>query len=231
MANRQIVVIGLGRFGSSVAFTLYQMGHDVLALETDEALVQEAMGRVTYSVRADATQENVLRELGVPNFDMAVVAIGSNVEASIMATVLLKSMGIPYIVARARTQLHGRTLERVGADVVVHPEQETGQHVARSLFHPEVQDYMEVGPNFVVSMVRTSAQAVNRTLKDMGLTGARDKYGLAVLAIRRGQDVILLPAEDERIHTEDTLVLASREELLDRLRETGLAQLNGAREG
>lgn len=231
MANRQIVVIGLGRFGSSVAFTLYQMGHDVLALETDEALVQDAMGRVTYSVRADATQENVLRELGVPNFDMAVVAIGSNVEASIMATVLLKSMGIPYIVARARTRLHGQTLERVGADVVVHPEEETGQHVARALFHPEVQDYMEVGPNFVVSMVRTSAQAVNRTLKDMGLTGARDKYGLAVLAIRRGQDIILLPAEDERIHPEDTLVLASREELLDRLRETGLAQLTAAREG
>ncbi len=231
MANSQVVVIGLGRFGSSVAFTLYQMGHDVLALETDEALVQEAMGKVTYSVRADATQENVLRELGVPNFDMAVVAIGSNVEASIMATVLLKSMGIPYIVARARTPLHGRTLERVGADVVVHPEQETGHHVARNLFHPEVQDYMEISPNFGISMVRTSAQAVDRTLKDMGLTGARDKYGLAVLAIRRGQDIILLPAEDERIHPDDTLVLASKEDLLDRLRETGVAQLSVMREG
>ena len=228
MANRQIVVIGLGRFGSSVAYTLYQMGHDVLALESSESLVQEAMGRVTYSVRADATQENVLRELGVPNFDMAVVAIGSNVEASIMATVLLKSMGIPYIVARARTPLHGQTLERVGADVVVHPEQETGQHVARNLFHPEVQDYMEVAPNFVISKVRASAQSANRTLKDMGLAGARDKYGLAVLAIRRGKDVILLPAEDERIRPEDTLVLASTEELLDRLNESGVAGINGA---
>ena len=87
---------------------------------------------------------------------------------------------------------------------------------------------MEVAPNFVISKVRTSAQSVNRTLKDMGLVGARDKYGLAVLAIRRGQDVILLPAEDERIHSEDTLVLASTEELLDRLNESGVAGINGA---
>ena len=223
MANQQIVVIGLGRFGSSVAYTLYQMGHDVLALETDEARVQAAMGQVTYPVQGDATQEAVLQELGIPNFDMAVVAIGSNVEASIMSTVMLKSMGLPHIVARAKTQLHGQTLERVGADVVVHPEQETGQHVARGLFHPEVQDYMELAPNFGISKVKASPQSANRTLKEAGLTGARDKYGLAVLAIRRGKDIILLPAEDERIQKEDTLVLASKEDMLDKLHAEGVS--------
>ena len=217
MANQQIAIIGLGRFGSSVAYTLYQMGHDVLALEIDEARVQAAMGQVTYPVQGDATQEAVLKELGIHNFDMAVVAIGSNVEASIMTTVLLKSMGVPHIVARAKTQLHGQTLERVGADVVVHPEQETGEHVARGLFHPEVQEYMELAPNFGISKVKASALTINRTLKEAGLTGARDKYGLAVLAIRRGKDVILLPSEDERIQEEDILVLASKEEMLDKL--------------
>ncbi len=223
MANQQIAIIGLGRFGSSVAYTLYQMGHDVLALETDEARVQAAMGQVTYPVQGDATQEAVLRELGIPNFDMAVVAIGSNVEASIMTTVLLKSMGVPHIVARAKTQLHGQTLERVGADVVVHPEQETGEHVARGLFHPEVQEYMEIAPNFGISKVKASALTINRTLKEAGLTGARDKYGLAVLAIRRGKDVILLPSEDERIQEEDVLVLASKEEMLDKLHAEGVS--------
>ena len=192
MANQQIVVIGLGRFGSSVAYTLYQMGHDVLALESDQARMQAAMGHVTYPVQGDATEEAVLRELGIPNFDMAVVAIGSNLESSIMTTVLLKSMGVPHIVARAKTQLHGQTLERVGADVIVHPEQETGEHVARGLFHPEVQDFMEVAPNFGISKVKASPQTTNLTLKEAGLTGARDKYGLAVLAKRRGKDVILL---------------------------------------
>jgi trk system potassium uptake protein TrkA len=223
MANQQIVVIGLGRFGTSVAYTLYQMGHDVLALEIDQARVQAAMGQVTYPVQGNATEEAVLRELGIPNFDMAVVAIGSNVEASIMSTVLLKSLGVPHIVARAKTQLHGQTLERVGADVVVHPEQETGEHVARGLFHPEVQDYMEIAPNFGISKVKASPQATNRTLKEAGLTGARDKYGLAVLAIRRGRDVILLPSEDERIQKEDILVLASKEEMLDKLHAEGVS--------
>lgn len=223
MANQQVVVIGLGRFGTSVAYTLYQMGHDVLALESDQARVQAAMGQVTYPVQGNATEEAVLRELGIPNFDMAVVAIGSNVEASIMSTVLLKSLGVPHIVARAKTQLHGQTLERVGADVVVHPEQETGEHVARGLFHPEVQDYMEVAPNFGISKVKASPQTTNRTLKEAGLAGARDKYGLAVLAIRRGKDVILLPSEDERIQKEDTLVLASKEEMLDKLHAEGVS--------
>jgi trk system potassium uptake protein TrkA len=185
--------------------------------------VQAAMGHVTYPVQGDATQEAVLRELGIPNFDMAVVAIGSNVEASIMTTVLLKSMGIPLIVAKAKTQLHGQTLERVGADVVVHPEQETGERVARGLFHPEVQEYMEIAPNFGISKVKASALTTNRTLKEAGLTGARDKYGLAVLAIRRGKDVILLPSEDERIQEEDILVLASKEEMLDKLHAEGVS--------
>jgi len=223
MANQQIVVIGLGRFGSSVAYTLYQMGHDVLALESDQARMQAAMGHVTYPVQGDATEEAVLRELGIPNFDMAVVAIGSNLESSIMTTVLLKSMGVPHIVARAKTQLHGQTLERVGADVIVHPEQETGEHVARGLFHPEVQDFMEVAPNFGISKVKASPQTTNLTLKEAGLTGARDKYGLAVLAIRRGKDVILLPSEDERIQKEDTLVLASKEDMLDKLHADGIS--------
>ena len=223
MANQQIVVIGLGRFGSSVAYTLYQMGHDVLALESDQVRMQAAMGHVTYPVQGDATEEAVLRELGIPNFDMAVVAIGSNLESSIMSTVLLKSMGVPHIVARAKTQLHGQTLERVGADVIVHPEQETGEHVARGLFHPEVQDFMEVAPNFGISKVKASPQTTNLTLKEAGLTGARDNYGLAVLAIRRGKDVILLPSEDERIQKEDTLVLASKEDMLDKLHAEGIS--------
>ncbi len=223
MPNHQIVIIGLGRFGSSVAYTLYQMGHDVLALESDQTRVQAAMGHVTYPVQGDATEEAVLRELGIPNFDMAVVAIGSNLESSIMSTVLLKSMEVPHIVARAKTQLHGQTLERVGADVIVHPEQETGEHVARGLFHPEVQDFMEVAPNFGISKVKASPQTINRTLKEAGLTGARDKYGLAVLAIRRGKDVILLPSEDERIQKEDTLVLASKEDMLDKLHADGIS--------
>ena len=217
MEKKQVVVAGLGRFGSSVASTLYQMGNDVLALDTDQRRVQDVMGRVTHPVNADATNESSLRELGVRNFDIAVVAIGSNVEANIMATVLFKSIGIRMVVARARNQLHGQTLERVGANIVVQPELEGGTRVARSLLHPDVMEYMELAPSFGISKLKVSREMCDRTLKEAGLSSARDKYGLAVVGLRRGKDLILLPAEEERLRAGDVLVIASRDDLLDRL--------------
>ena len=217
MAKKQVIVVGLGRFGLGMASTLYQMGHDVLGVDTDPRRVQDAAGSVTHPVTGDATNEAVLRELGVSNFDVAVVAIGSSVEANIMATVLFKSIGIGFIVARARNRLHGQTLERVGADLVVHPEYERAVRVARSLFNPDVLEYMELGPNFGISKLKAPVEMHNRSLKDAGLSSARDKYGLAVLGLRRGKDIILLPSEEERMQPGDLLVVAARDELLEKL--------------
>jgi len=220
MARKQVVVVGLGRFGSNVARTLYQRGHDVLAIDVEEELVQEAMGYVTYSVRGDATNETVLRELGVASFDAAVVAIGENIQSSIMGTVLLKSIGIPYIVARARNQLHGQTLERVGADHIVFPEQETGIRTARSLFNPDVLEYMDLGAEYGVSKIKALNAFHGLTLKEAGMAGSRDKYGVSVLAVRRGKEVIILPSEEERLQSDDQLIIVGSDELIDRLHET-----------
>jgi trk system potassium uptake protein TrkA len=217
MARKQIVVIGLGRFGSSVARALYQMGHDVLAVDREEPRVQELMGLITYPVCADATNEAVLRELGVPNFDSAVVAIGSNIQASIMSTVLLKGFGIPHVTARAQNQLHGQTLERLGANRIVHPEEEMGARLGRGLLSPGILEYMELAGNFGICKMNVPPHISNHTLKEAGLTGARDKYGLAVLAIRRDKDLILLPSEEERLKADDTLILASKDDLLETL--------------
>ena len=223
MAQKQVVVIGLGRFGSNMTRTLYQMGHDVLALDTDERLVQEAMGNATYAVKADATSEAVLRELGVPSFDVAVVAIGSDIQASIMSTVLLKSLEVPYIVARASNHLHSQTLERVGANLVIYPEQEMGVRVARNLFNPDVMEYMELATNFGISKVKAPDEINGLTLKEAGLAGSRDRYSLSVLAVRRGKDLIFLPAEEERLQSGDVLIIASRDEHLERLHPAGVA--------
>lgn len=220
MARKQVVVVGLGRFGSNVARTLYQRGHDVLAIDTEEQLVQEVMGQVTYTVRGDATNEIVLRELGIASFDAAVVAIGSNIQSSIMGTVLLKSIGVPYIVARARNQLHGQTLERVGANHVVFPEQETGVRTARSLFNPDVLEYMDLGAEFGVSKIKALDTFHGLTLKEAGMAGSRDKYGVSVLAVRRGKEVIILPSEEERLQSDDQLIIVGRDELIDKLHET-----------
>ena len=215
--KNQVVVIGLGRFGSSVARSLYNLGHDVLAIDTDEDRVQTTMGQVTYPVTGDATNEAVLRELGIPDYDAAVVAIGSDIVGSVMTCVLLKTMEIPYIVARAQNELHANTLERIGVDKVIHAESEMGVRLAHNLFNPNLQEYLEVAPNYGLSRMRVPKAYVNKTLKEMGFSSPRDKYGLAVLVIKRGKDITLNPDSEDRLQIGDLLVLAGRDELLDRL--------------
>ncbi len=213
--KKQVVVIGLGRFGSSVATSLYNLGHDVLAMDRDESKVQNMMGQATHALAGDATDEHVFRELGIPDYDVAIVSIGSDLVSSVMASVLLKTMGVPYIVARAHDELHGNTLERIGVDRVVHAESEMGVRLAHTLFNPNVQEYLELMPNFGISKIRVPNRFDDMSLKELGFSSPRDKYGLAVMAIRRGKDVVLNPDSDERLHTGDWLVLAGKDDLLD----------------
>ena len=216
--KKQVCVIGMGRFGATVAQELYQSGHDVLAIDLDEEKVQDMLGHVTYAVRADASHESVLRELDVADFDVGVVALGSeNVQASILITVLLKSIGVPFILSRAVNELHGSTLERVGADKVVYPEMESAQHVSHIGFEPGVIDYMQIVPNFGISKVRPPEEMLRRTLEEVGLSGSTDNYGISVLAVRRGRSYILHPAKDEEIKPGDVLIVAGTNEQVGRL--------------
>ncbi len=214
--KKQIIIAGLGRFGSSLATGLYQIGHDVMAIDNNEKRVQDIMGNVTYAVTADATDENVLEELAVKNFDAAVVAIGSSIQSSIMATVLFKTMGVNFIVARANNKLHGETLERIGANLVIRPEEETGTRLAHNLFRPAVEAYMEIIPDFGISRITVPERFVNMSLKETGLAEARDKYGLAILALKRGNNVTLSPDTDDKLREGDVLVLAGKDEFVDR---------------
>jgi len=215
--KKQVVVIGLGRFGTSVARSLYNLGHDVLGMDTDEDRVQTMMGQVTYPIVANGTNEAVLRELGVPDYDAAVVAVGSDMVASVLACVLLKDMGLAYIVARAHDEIHGNALERIGVDKVVHAEAEMGVRVAHNLFNPNLQEYLELAPNFGVSRMRVPQGFANKSLKELGFSSPRDKYGLAVLALKRGKDITLNPDSDDRVRPDDLLLLAGRDELLEGL--------------
>ena len=215
--KKQVVVVGLGRFGASIARELYQAGHDILAIDLDEKKVQETLGEVTYAVRGDATSEPLLKELGVQNFDAAIIAVGSDVQASILVTVLLKSLGIPFVIARSSNPLHGTTLERIGADKVVYPEQETGKRMAHVEFHPGVIDYMDVASNYGITKMRPPENFIKHTLEEAGLSGPRDKYGLAVLAIRRGRECVLVPSKDEEICPGDILIIAGSTEQLGKL--------------
>ncbi len=221
--KKQVCVIGIGRFGAAVAQELYQAGHDVLAIDTDEAKIQDLLGHVTYAVRADASNESVLKELDVADFDVAVVALGSeNVQASILITVVLKSIGVPFVISRATNELHGATLERVGADRVVFPEMESARRTAHVGFTAGVIDYMPIVPNFGISKMRPPEQMHGRTLEEVGLGGSPDEHGVSVLAIRRGRTSFLHPAKDEEIKPGDILIVAGANEHIGHLYDLAL---------
>ena len=144
MKNKQYLVFGLGRFGSSMARALCAQGQEVLAVDSDQELVNQIAPHVTQALQLDATDEEALRSLGVKNFDAAVVAIGQNTRDSILVSVLLKEMGIPYLIAKANDDLHAKVLRKIGVDKVVFPERDMGVRLARSIVTPSVLDLMEL---------------------------------------------------------------------------------------
>jgi trk system potassium uptake protein TrkA len=216
---QQIAVIGLGMFGSTIAKNLYQMGHNVLAIDSDARLVEEHRGVTTYPVQADATMETVLRELGIQNYDTVVVAIGTDVTANIMATVLLLSLGVneKRLIVRAENELHADTLRRMGIGRVVSPEKEMGSRLAHTMFRQAMPDYLSITPSYGIGLMKLPASFINKSLKQIGLGGARDRYHAAVLALRRSRNVILSPDEDEQLQEGDWLVLAGSDEQLEKV--------------
>lgn len=216
--KKQVVVIGLGRFGSSVTQTLYNQGHDVLAIDEDESRVQDMMGSATHVLVGDATSDAVLRELGIPDYDMAIVAIGANLVSSVMVSVMLKTLDVEYIVARAKDRLHANTLERLGVNKVVQVEAEMGARLAHSLFHPDVQEYMEILPNYGISKLRVPSRFADLSIGELpGLGNNSRDTGLAALAISRGKRITLKPSSKDKLRANDWLVLAGEDSLLDDL--------------
>lgn len=211
---RQFAVIGVGRFGGSLAVTLAKMGHDVLAIDRDEGKVEEIMDLVTHAVQTDALDEESLVALGVRNFDVVVVAIGQDMQASILATVMLKELGVPTVVAKARTDLHGRVLARVGADKVVFPERDMGVRVARSLVSKNILDQIDLSPDFSIAELVAAPQFIGQTLEE---TAMRGKYGANILAIRRGDEVLISPGATTIIQDGDVLVTIGRTDKLQML--------------
>lgn len=192
--KHQYAVIGLGRFGASVAASLHAMGHEVLAIDADEKRVSQISDAVTHVAQADATDETALAVLGLRNFDAVVVAIGGDIQANVATTLLLKEFGVPYIIAKAQNTLHGKMLERIGADRVVYPERDMGQRVAHSMASANFLDYIELSPRLGLMEIAVPAVFVGKTLAQADL---RTRYGINVVAIQRQEQLLasLQPAE------------------------------------
>ena len=215
MAHQQVVVIGLGRFGSALARELERLGHEVLAIDRNEQRVNEIAPDVTHALQLDASDEDALRSAGAAEFHTAIVAISTETEASIFATMVLKRLGVANVIAKAGSLLHGEILARVGADRVVFPERETGLRLAHSFNVPNVIDYLDVAPSFGIEKIHPPKSFVGRTVGELDL---KTRLGLTPIAIRRGSQVFVNPAREERIEEADELILIGRDEKLDQLR-------------
>lgn len=213
---KQVCVIGLGRFGAKLASTLFQREHEVLAIDQDEQRVQEMLGRVTYAVEANATNETALRDLGVADMDVAVVALGSQIQSSIITTMMLKSMGLPYVIARATDPQHAEILHRVGADKVIFPEEEAAERAASLDLSPNYVEFMNITEDTGVHKLRPPEKMRGMSLRDAGLVSESTRHRVSVMVIRRGSEYILNPAEEEMIDDGDILVVVGSHEDVER---------------
>lgn len=209
-----ILVIGLGRFGAAAARELERLGNEVLAIDRNEAIINDIAPDVTHAIQLDAIDEGALRSVGAGEFEFAIVAISSATEASIFATMALKNLGVHHVIAKAATELHGAILERVGADRVVYPEREMGTQVAHSLAIPDVIDYLDVAPRFGIVKVRPPASFVGRSLKELDLPG---RLQISPIVLRRGSEVTFNPHRDIVIAADDELILMGTDDHLERI--------------
>lgn len=205
--KRQFVVIGMGRFGSSVAKTLSEMGFEVLAIDSSEQRTQEVSNMVTHVVQADSTDEEALRALGLRNFDVVIVAIGQDIQASILTTIILKEMGVPKVIVKAQTELHGKVLRKVGADKVVYPERDMGMRVAHNLISSNIIDHIEISEDYSIVEIQASRQLVGRNLRQLDI---RAKYGCNVMGIKTGDKMNIAPHAEDLIRENDILVVVGK---------------------
>jgi len=212
---KQFIVIGCGRFGSSVAKTLYQMGHDVLAIDADEEIVQNISEYVTHAVQADATDENSLRALGIRNFDVAVITIGADIQSSVMATLIVKELGIKYVVSKAQNEMHAKVLYKIGADRVVFPERDMGMRVAHNLVASNILDYIELAPEFSIMEISALEEWYGKSLLDINI---RSKYGINVMALKNNNNEInVSPTAKDIIQEGDIMVVIGHNNDLKKL--------------
>ena len=201
---KSYVVVGLGRFGSEVARQLHDLGCEVLAMDLRNDLVQEIANEVTHAVVSDGQDKEVLKALGVRDFDCAVIAIGDDLAASVLATMNMKELGVPHIVCKAHDDTHRRVLQKLGADRVVIPEQENAARLARSLYSPNVLDYIELSDDYGIVEVPVPAAWQGKTLKELNV---RAKLGVNIIAIRRNGKINVSPGADFNVQSGDIVVV------------------------
>lgn len=215
---KTFLVIGLGRFGAAVATELCALGNEVLAMDTQEDLVQNVAPRVTHAVTADARDQEVLRELAARNFDCAVVAVGNDIGGSALITLNLKELGVEKVIAKASSYTHQKVLEKIGADRVVFPEHEMGAKLAHALSSSNVLNFVELSDDASIVELPLPKEWVGKTLRQLDI---RNAYGVNVIALRRGpkQKFLIAPGGDAVLEEADVIVVLGLDKNINRIQK------------
>ncbi|MDO4339198.1 MAG: TrkA family potassium uptake protein [Eubacteriales bacterium] len=214
MKGKSFAVIGLGRFGMTLAETLAESDCDVLVIDDKEENIQEIADKVTYAVKADVREPGILKQLGVQNVDVAVIAVSENIEASITATMQAKELGVPYVMAKATSGLHGRILDKVGADEVIYPEKSMGLRVAKNLMSTGFLDIFELSSEFSMAEIRIPEGWIEKCLRDLKI---REKYGINIIGIKIGEEVRVDLDPNEELPANCTLIAVGKNRDLNKV--------------
>lgn len=208
---KSYIVLGLGRFGQSCAKALSELGHDVLGVDKDEQVVQQISDEITHVMCAESSNEEFLRSIGVKNFDAAVVAIGNDIQSSILTTLILKELGVRYVLAKAQNDLHAKVLYKVGADKVILPERDMGIRAANNLISNNIIDYIELSPEYSIMEITVPENWIGKAIGDLAI---RAKYGVNIVAIRNGKNINVSPRANTVFKEGDVLaVMGSNSDL------------------
>ncbi|MDN4523587.1 potassium channel family protein [Fictibacillus fluitans] len=218
--KRQYAVIGLGRFGGGVVKALIEQGMEVLGIDMDEERVNEYSSIATHAVVADSTDEGVLKSLGVRNFEHVIVAIGENLQSSILTTLILKDMGIDKITVKAQNDYHERVLLKIGADRIIHPERDMGIRIAHQVVSKSVLDYLELSDEYSIVEMVAGNKMDGKSLLEMDI---RAKYGCNVVAVKRDNEVIVSPHANQPVKEGDILIVIGAEKDVNRLEDNLMA--------
>lgn len=202
--KKEFAVIGLGRFGGSICRELSGEGMAVLAIDKDEDKVNQFKNIATYSVILDSTDEDALREIGISNFEHVIVAIGENIQASILTTLILKDLGVRNVTVKAQNDLHAKVLHKIGADYVAHPERDMGRRIAHFITSKSILDYLELSDEYSIVEFQVTEQLAGDSLKELDI---RAKYGITVVAIKRGDEIIVTPSPTDPLRKGDILIV------------------------
>lgn len=214
--KKQFAVIGLGRFGGSIVKELNEQGMEVLAIDSNEDKVNEYAGIATHAVMADTTEENTLRSLGIRNFDHVIVAIGDNIQSSILTTLMLVELGIPHITVKAQNDYHEKVLNKLGAHKVVHPERDMGIRVAHNIVSKNVLDYLELSDEYSIVELIAGKRVHNHSLVELDL---RAKYGCNIMAVKREDYIDVSPAAEDEIKSGDVLIVIGADSDITRMEQ------------